>query len=70
MVLPHAIIRDIIARARARRRARGTPFEETGPLDLILTPCGGGGLLSGTALSAEILSPGCRVVGVEPRGGR
>ena len=44
-------------------------LEETGPLDMILTPCGGGGLLSGTALSANFLSPGCRVVGVEPMAG-
>jgi threonine dehydratase len=41
-------------------------LEETGPLDAILVPCGGGGLLSGTALAASALSPGCRVVGVEP----
>lgn len=41
-------------------------FEETGPLDLLLVPCGGGGLLSGSALSARALAPGCRVVGVEP----
>jgi threonine dehydratase len=41
-------------------------LEETGPLDFILTPCGGGGLLSGTALAASDLAPGCRVVGVEP----
>ena len=41
-------------------------FEETGPLDLLLVCCGGGGLLSGSALSAKALAPGCRVVGVEP----
>jgi len=41
-------------------------LEETGSLDLLLVPCGGGGLLSGSALSARALSPGCRVVGVEP----
>lgn len=41
-------------------------FEETGPLDALLAPCGGGGLLSGSALAAEIASPGCRVIGVEP----
>ncbi len=29
-------------------------------------PCGGGGLLSGSALAADALSPGCRVIGVEP----
>ena len=41
-------------------------FEEVGELDLLLVCCGGGGLLSGSALSARALSPGCRVVGVEP----
>jgi threonine dehydratase len=41
-------------------------LEETGPLDALLTPCGGGGLLSGSALAAGAVSPGCRVIGVEP----
>jgi len=41
-------------------------IEDVGPLDLLFVPCGGGGLLSGSALAAEALSPGCRVVGVEP----
>jgi threo-3-hydroxy-L-aspartate ammonia-lyase len=41
-------------------------LEETGPLDALLVPCGGGGLLSGTALAAQALAPGCRVIGVEP----
>ena len=41
-------------------------IEETGPLDLLLVPCGGGGLLSGSALTARAISPGCTVVGVEP----
>jgi threonine dehydratase len=41
-------------------------FEDTGGLDLLLVPCGGGGLLSGCALAARALAPGCRVVGVEP----
>lgn len=40
-------------------------IEEAGELDLLLAPCGGGGLLSGTALAASSI-PGCRVVGVEP----
>ncbi len=39
---------------------------EAGPLDMICVPCGGGGLLSGSALAAGGSSPGCRVVGVEP----
>ena len=41
-------------------------IEETGPLDVLLVCCGGGGLLSGSALSAKALAPSCRVVGVEP----
>jgi threonine dehydratase len=41
-------------------------IEDVGSLDLLLVPCGGGGLLSGSALSARALAPRCRVVGVEP----
>ena len=41
-------------------------FDEVGSLDLLLVPCGGGGLLSGSAIVSRRKSPGCRVVGVEP----
>jgi threo-3-hydroxy-L-aspartate ammonia-lyase len=44
-------------------------IEESGPLDFLFVPCGGGGLLSGSAIAARALSPGCRVVGVEPAAG-
>jgi threonine dehydratase len=44
-------------------------IEETGPLDMLLVPCGGGGLLSGCAIAAEALAPGIRVIGVEPAAG-
>jgi len=44
-------------------------LEDAGPLDLLCAPCGGGGLLSGTALAASGLARGCRVVGVEPAAG-
>jgi threo-3-hydroxy-L-aspartate ammonia-lyase len=44
-------------------------FDEIGALDLLLVPCGGGGLLSGSAIAAKKLSPGCRVIGVEPEAG-
>ncbi len=44
-------------------------IEETGPLDALLVPCGGAGLLSGCAIAAKHLSPSCRVVGVEPAAG-
>jgi len=40
--------------------------QDAGPLDVVLAPCGGGGLLSGTAIAAKGASPGCFVVGVEP----
>ncbi|HEV2066272.1 MAG TPA: threo-3-hydroxy-L-aspartate ammonia-lyase [Thermomicrobiales bacterium] len=44
-------------------------IEDAGPLDAILAPLGGGGLLAGTALSANALAPGARVFGVEPGAG-
>lgn len=44
-------------------------FEEVGPLDTLLVCTGGGGLLSGCALAAEAISPGCKVIGVEPEAG-
>jgi threonine dehydratase len=44
-------------------------FEEVGDLDYLFCPCGGGGLLSGTALAATALSPKCKVIGVEPAAG-
>ena len=44
-------------------------FEETGPLDAFFVCLGGGGLLSGSALSTRALAPDCRLVGVEPEAG-
>lgn len=41
-------------------------IEEVGSLDVLLVCCGGGGLLSGCAIAAKALSPGCRAIGVEP----
>lgn len=42
-------------------------FLQTNPdLDMILTPVGGGGLLSGTALSSKSIKPGIQVIGTEP----
>jgi threonine dehydratase len=35
-------------------------------LDVVLAPCGGGGLLSGTAIAAKGVNPKCQVIGVEP----
>ena len=41
-------------------------FEELKSLDMLLVPCGGGGLLSGSAVAAKGMHPGCRVIGIEP----
>jgi threonine dehydratase len=41
-------------------------LEQAGNLDVIVAPCGGGGLLSGTAIAAKALRPGIRVFGAEP----
>jgi threonine dehydratase len=37
-------------------------------LDLLLSPVGGGGLMSGVALAMEALSPATRLFGIEPTG--
>ena len=44
-------------------------IEDAGPLDALLVPCGGGGLISGCAIAARGLLPDCRVIGVEPDAG-
>ncbi|MFH1942527.1 MAG: pyridoxal-phosphate dependent enzyme, partial [bacterium] len=42
-------------------------LEKVGDLDFILTPLGGGGLLSGTAVAVKGSNPKIRVVGCEPK---
>ncbi|MFF2811633.1 pyridoxal-phosphate dependent enzyme [Streptomyces sp. NPDC058000] len=44
-------------------------IEETGPLDALLVPVGGGGLMAGAATAATALAPGIRMIGVEPVAG-
>ena len=44
-------------------------FDEVGPLDAFFVPLGGGGLLSGSALSTRALSPDCALYAVEPEAG-
>ncbi len=44
-------------------------IEDVGPLDYLFVCCGGAGLLSGCAIAASHLSPGIKVVGVEPAAG-
>ncbi|MBD0420114.1 threo-3-hydroxy-L-aspartate ammonia-lyase [Streptomyces sp. TRM S81-3] len=44
-------------------------LEETGELDALVAPVGGGGLIAGSATAAKALHPGIRVLGVEPEAG-
>jgi threonine dehydratase len=41
-------------------------LEKVSNVDMLLVPCGGGGLLSGSALAAKGINPNCRVIGIEP----
>jgi threonine dehydratase len=43
-------------------------IEEIPSLDIIVAPVGGGGLLSGTSLSAHYFSPSTKVYAAEPEG--
>lgn len=75
-------LRDVIARTGATEvhpydnfhviAGQGTAavefIEDAGPFDVIMTPVGGGGLLSGTAIAAKELLPGCKVLAGEPEG--
>jgi threonine dehydratase len=52
---------------------QGTAAKEllafSGPLDALFVGLGGGGMLSGTALSTRALAPDCQLFGVEPQAG-
>jgi threonine dehydratase len=41
-------------------------LEDLERLDTLLVPCGGGGLLSGSAIAAKGMCPSCQVIGIEP----
>jgi threonine dehydratase len=43
--------------------------EDAGPLDVLVAPVSGGGLIAGCATAARALGPDTRVVGVEPEAG-
>jgi threonine dehydratase len=41
-------------------------LEDCGPLDFVVAPVGGGGLLGGTALAVSYFGGGCEAIGAEP----
>lgn len=61
---PHIIAGQGTAGLEMVRQARARGAE----LDLVISPCSGGGLLAGVATAVKALSPGTRIVGVEPVG--
>jgi threonine dehydratase len=61
---PYNDYRTIAGQATAAREM----IQDTPLLDIMMAPVGGGGLLSGTALSVKYLSPGTRVIAAEPKG--
>ncbi|MEM7582361.1 MAG: threonine/serine dehydratase [Acidobacteriota bacterium] len=64
LVHPYDDERIIAGQATAAKEL----IEDTPTLDIILMPVGGGGLASGTALSAHYFSPSTRVIAIEPSG--
>lgn len=62
MIHPYDDDRIIAGQATAAKEL----LEEVGPLDAVLSPVSGGGLLSGTVLSARHLQPEIQVFGCEP----
>jgi len=42
--------------------------EESGPLDAVIIPIGGGGLASGVSAAFKLAQPNCKIYGVEPTG--
>ena len=44
-------------------------IDEVKQLDILITPIGGGGLISGCATATKTLLPQCKVIGVEPEAG-
>jgi threonine dehydratase len=64
VVHPYDDVRVIAGQATACKEL----VEEVPELDIVIAPVGGGGLLSGTLLSAKYWSPKTKVYGVEPAG--
>lgn len=65
-VIPSFDYADVVA---GQGTAAKELLEEVGPLDFLFVPCGGAGLLSGSAIAARALAPAAKVIGVEPAAG-
>ena len=65
-VIPPFDHREVIA---GQGTAAKELIEDIGALDYLFVCTGGAGLLSGCAIAASHLSPGCKVIGVEPAAG-
>lgn len=66
VLIPPYDHRDVIA---GQGTAAKELIEEVGALDYLFVCVGGGGLVSGSAIAAAHLSPGCVIIGVEPEAG-
>ena len=64
MIHPFNDYRVIAGQATATKEL----IEDHGTFDVIMAPVGGGGLLSGTALSAHYLTPTTEIIAGEPEG--
>jgi len=64
MIHPYNDARVIAGQGTAAKEL----MEDVPGLDMVMTPVGGGGLLSGTALSVKAMSPDTRVIAAEPAG--
>ena len=62
IVHPYADARVIAGQGTCVREL----IEEAGPLDAVVAPVGGGGLISGTCIAAHAMAPGIEVFAAEP----
>ncbi len=62
LIHPYNAIRTIYGAGTAAYEL----IQQVGKLDMILTPVGGGGLISGTSIATKGLCPNARVIGIEP----
>jgi threonine dehydratase len=64
VVHPYNMFEVICGQATAAKEL----IEDSGRFDIIMAPVGGGGLMSGTAISTMAMLPGCMLIGAEPEG--